>query len=99
MSGAVVAVTQWLVRATDDRVVTASNPVRLPHIHDIACVFRRHNKSSVPSIMVSMMGDVNIVYINIGFLNETFLWSLHFLEFCLDWLIFLQNDLKRSGLH
>ena len=75
MSGAVVAVTQWLVHATDDRVVTASNPVRLPHI---ACVFRRHNKPSVPSIMVSMMGDVNIV---------------------LDWLIFLQNDLKRSGLH
>ena len=69
MSGAVVAVTQWLVRATDDRVVTASNPVRLPHI---ACVFRRHNKPSVPSIMVSMMGDVNIVYINIDFLNETF---------------------------
>ena len=32
MSGAVVAVTQWLVRATDDRVVTASDPVRLPHI-------------------------------------------------------------------
>ena len=70
MSGAVVAVTQWLVRATDDRVVTASNdPVRLPHI---TCVFRRHNKPSVPSIMVSMMGDVNIVYINIDFLNETF---------------------------
>ena len=67
MSGAVVAVTQWLVRATDYRVVTASN--RLPHI---ACVFRRHNKSSVPSIRVSMMGDVNIVYINIDFLNETF---------------------------
>ena len=38
-------------------MVTASNPVRLPHI---ACVFRRHNKPSVPSIMVSMMGDVNI---------------------------------------
>ena len=56
MSGAVVAVTQWLVRATDNRVVTATNPVRLPHI---ACVFRRHNKPSVPSIMVSMMGDVN----------------------------------------
>ena len=48
MSGAVVAVTQWLVRGTDDRVVTASNPVRLPHI---ACVFRRHNKPSVPSII------------------------------------------------
>ena len=31
-AGAVVAVTQWLVRATDDRVVTATNPVRLPHI-------------------------------------------------------------------
>ena len=30
--GAVVAVTQWLVRATDDRVVTATIPVRLPHI-------------------------------------------------------------------
>ena len=45
MSGAVVAVTQWLVRATDDRVVTASNLVRLPHI---ACVFRRHNKPSLP---------------------------------------------------
>ena len=29
-------------------------------------------KPSVPSIMVSMMGDVNIVYINIDFLNETF---------------------------
>ena len=43
MSGAVVAVTQWLV--TDDRVVTASNLVRLPHI---ACVFRRHNKPSLP---------------------------------------------------
>ncbi len=57
MSGAVVAVTQWLVRATDDRAVTASNLVRLPHI---ACVFRRHNKPSVPSIMVSMMGDVNM---------------------------------------
>ena len=69
MSGAVVAVTQWLVRATDDLVVTASNPVRLPHI---SCDFRRHNKPSVPSIMVSMMGDVNIVYINIDFLNETF---------------------------
>ena len=69
MSGAVVTVTQWLVRATDYRVVTASNHVRLPHI---ACVFRRHNKPSVPSIMVSMMGDVNIVYINIDFLNETF---------------------------
>ena len=70
MSGAVVAVKQWLVRATDDRVVTASNPVRLPHIHDIATgVFRRHNKPSVTSIMVSMMGDVNIVYINIDFLN------------------------------
>ena len=40
-------------RATDDRVVTASNPVRLPYI---ACVFRRHNKPSVPSITVSMMG-------------------------------------------
>ena len=73
MSGSVVAVAQWLVRATDDRVVTASNPVRLPHI--AGCVFRRHNKPSVPSIkyMVSMMGDVNIVYINIDFLNETFL--------------------------
>ena len=70
MSGAVLAVTQWLVRATDYRVVTASNPVRLPHI---ACVFRRHNnKPSVPSIGVSMMGDVNSVYINIDFLNETF---------------------------
>ena len=44
--------------------------VRLPHI---ACVFRRYNKPSVPSIMVSMMGDVNIVYINIDFLNEIFL--------------------------
>ena len=41
MSGAVVAVAQWLVRATDDRVVTASNPVRLPHI---AYVFLRHNE-------------------------------------------------------
>ena len=69
MSGAVVAVARRLVRVTDYRVVTASNPVRLPHI---ACVFRRHNKPSVPSIMVSMMGDVNIVYINIDFLNETF---------------------------
>ena len=69
MSGAVVAVTRWLVRATDDRVVTASNPVRLPHI---AYVFRRHNKPSVPFIMVSMMEDVNIVYINIVFVNETF---------------------------
>ena len=29
---AVVAVARWLVRTTDDRVVTASNPVRLPHI-------------------------------------------------------------------
>ena len=47
MSGAVVAVDQWLLRAADDRVVTASNPVRLPHI---ACVFLRHNKPSVPSI-------------------------------------------------
>ena len=96
MSGAVVAVTQWLVRATDDRVVTASNPVRLPHI---ACVFRRHNKPSVPSIMVSMMGDVNIVYINIDFLNETFFMKFTLSRICLDWLIFLQNDLKRSGLH
>ena len=43
MSGAVVAVARWLVRATDDRVVTASNPVRLPHI---TCVFRRHNKQA-----------------------------------------------------
>ena len=62
MSGAVVAVAQWLVRATDDRVVTASNPVRLPHIAwgTALPVFRRHNKPSVPSIMVSMMGDVNI---------------------------------------
>ena len=74
MSGAVVAVTQWLVRATDYRVVTASNPVRLPHI---ACVFRRHNKPSVPSIRVSMMGDVNIVYINIDFLNETFFYEVY----------------------
>ena len=74
MSGAVVAVTQWLVRATYDRVVTASNPVRLPHI---ACVFRRHNKPSVPSIIVSMMGDVNIVYINIDFLNETFFYEVY----------------------
>ena len=74
MSGAVVAVTQWLVRATEDRVVTASNPVRLPHI---ACVFRRHNKPSVPSIMVSMMGDVNIFYINIDFLNETFFYEVY----------------------
>ena len=48
-SGAVVTVAQWLVRATDDRVVTASNPVRLPHI---ACVFLRHNKPSVPSIII-----------------------------------------------
>ena len=24
--------------------------------------------------------------------------KFYFLEFCLDWLIFLQNDLKRSGL-
>ena len=47
MSVAVVAVAQWLVRATDDRVVTALNPVRLPNI---ACVFRRHNKPLVPSI-------------------------------------------------
>ena len=47
MSGAVVAVAQWLVRVTDDRVVTASNPVRLPNNY-IACVFRRHNKPSVP---------------------------------------------------
>ena len=33
-----------------------------PHClgYRIACVFRRHNKPSVPSIMVSMMGDVNI---------------------------------------
>ena len=59
MSGAVVAVTQWLVRVTDDRVVTALNPVRLPHIA-WGTAFRRHNKPSVPSIMVSMMGDVNI---------------------------------------
>ena len=49
--------------------------------------------------MVYMMGDVNIVYINIDFLNETFFMKFYFLEFCLDWLIFLQNDLKRSGLH
>ena len=25
--------------------------------------------------------------------------KFYFLEFCLDWLIFLQKDLKRSGLH
>ena len=25
--------------------------------------------------------------------------KFYFLEFCLDWLICLQNDLKRSGLH
>ena len=36
--------------------------------------------SSVPSIMVSMMGDVNIVYLNIDFLNETFFYGLHFHE-------------------
>ena len=74
MSGAVVVVGQWLVRATDDRVVTALNPVRLPHI---ACVFRRHNKLAIGPFyisyyMVSMIGDVNIVYINIDFLNESF---------------------------
>ena len=46
-----------------------------------------------------MMGDVNIVYINIDFLNDTFFMKFYFLEFCLDWLIFLQNNLKRSGLH
>ena len=60
MSGAVVAVARWLVRATDDRVVTAC-----------ACVFRRHNNPSVSSIWC-IMGDVNIVYINIDFLNDTF---------------------------
>ena len=63
MSGAVVAVTQWLVRATDDRVVTASNPVRLPHIAwgtALPVSFGDTIRPSVPSIMVSMMGDVNI---------------------------------------
>ena len=45
-----------------------------------------------------MMGDVNIVYINIDILNETFFMKFYFLEFCLDWLICLKNDLKRSGL-
>ena len=44
-------------------------------------------------------GDINIVHINIDFLNETCFMKFYFLEFCLDWLIFLQNDLKRSGLH
>ena len=38
--------------------------LRIPFVYRlgyrIACVFRRHNKPSVPSIMVSMMGDVNI---------------------------------------
>ena len=93
MSGAVVAVARWLVRATDDRVVTASNPFRLPHI---TFVFRRHNKPSVPSIWCLWWGDVNIVHINIDFLKETCFMKFYFLEFCLDWLIFLQNDLKRS---
>ena len=63
MSGAVVAVSQWLVRATDDRVVTASNPVRLPHIAwgtALPVSFGDTIRPSVPSIMVSMMGDVNI---------------------------------------
>ena len=70
MSGAVVAVAQWLVRATDDRVVTASNPVRLPHI---ACVFRRHNKPSVPSTYGVYDGGRKLcLYINIDFLNESF---------------------------
>ena len=49
MSGAVVAVAQWLVRATDDRVVTASNPVRLLY-PTLPVLFPRHNKPSVPSI-------------------------------------------------
>ena len=46
--------------------------------------------------MVSMMGDVNIGYINIDFLNETFYEVL--LSRILSGLCFLQNDLKRSGL-
>ena len=52
----------------------------------------------MPCNMVSMMGDVNIVYINIDFLNETFYEVL--LSRILSGLAnFLQNDLKRSGLH
>ena len=67
MSG---AVSQWLVRATDDRVVTASNPnvaasilgamawaVRLPHTFgDII------SRLIGPFYMVSMTEDVNIVH-------------------------------------
>ena len=52
----------------------------------------------MPCNMVSMMGDVNIVYINIDFLNETFYEVL--LSRILSGLAnFLHNDLKRSGLH
>ena len=54
-----------------------------------------------PFYMVSMIGGRkhHIVHINIDFPNETCFMKFYFLEFCLDWLIFLQNDLKRSGLH
>ena len=56
MSGAVVAVTQWLVA----RLTIEWSLLRIPFVYRIACVFRIHNKPSVPSIMVSMMGEVNI---------------------------------------
>ena len=70
MSG---AVSQWLVRATDDRVVVGSNPsdsvvtsklgvgqVRLPHIaYSRSTGVCRHNNLLVPSIsMVSMAVEV-----------------------------------------